>query len=42
VVKATPGDIQKKKELQAKLERRAGTVAAGLAIVGLVSSAITS
>ena len=34
VVKATPGDIQKKKELQAKLERRAGTVAAGLAIVG--------
>ena len=34
VVKATPGDIQRKKELQAKLERRGATIAAGLAIVG--------
>lgn len=34
VVKATPGDIQRKKELQEKLERRGATIAAGLAIVG--------
>lgn len=34
VVKATPGDLQRKKELQAKLERKAGGIAAGLAIVG--------
>jgi hypothetical protein len=34
VVKATPGDIQRKKKLQADLERRAGGIAAGLAVVG--------
>ena len=34
VVKATPGDIQRKKKLQADLERRAGVIATGLAVVG--------
>lgn len=35
VVKATPGDLQRKQELQAKLERKAGGIAAGLTIVAL-------
>ncbi len=34
VVKATPGDIQRKKALQAQLERRAAGIALGLSIVG--------
>jgi len=34
VVKATPGDLQRKKALQAQLERRAGGIAAALAVVG--------
>jgi len=34
VVKATPGDIQRKKKLQANLERRAGGITVGLAVVG--------
>jgi hypothetical protein len=34
VVKATPGDIQRKKALQAQLERRAGGIATATAIIG--------
>ncbi len=34
IVKATPGDLQRKKALQAQLERRAGGIAAALAVVG--------
>lgn len=34
VVKATPGDIQRKKALQAQLERRAGGIATALTVVG--------
>lgn len=34
VVKATPGDVQRKKALQAQLERRAGGIATATAIIG--------
>lgn len=34
VVKATPGDIQRKRALQAQLERRAGGIATALTVVG--------
>jgi len=34
IVKATPGDLQRKRALQAQLERRAGGIALGLSIVG--------
>ena len=34
IVKATPGDLQRKKALRAQLERRAGGIALGLSIVG--------
>jgi tRNA A-37 threonylcarbamoyl transferase component Bud32 len=34
IVKATPGDLQRKKALQAQLERRAGGIATALAVVG--------
>jgi len=34
IVKAVPGDLQRKQALQAQLERRAGGIALGLSIVG--------
>lgn len=34
VVKATPGDLQRKKALQSQLERRAGGIALGLSVIG--------